>query len=69
MDDVTEGSPAYVAGLRGGDRLVEFHGRPVRSLQDFAALLGGAKAGDRIPVVVLRGGERLSFDVTLGVRP
>lgn len=64
LQGVREGSPAEQAGLRAGDILVEFGGKKVRNVQEYTALLGTARAGVPVEVVVLRGGARLQFKVT-----
>ena len=69
FDGVGSGSPAEKAGLQKGDKLVEWNGRPVKTLEDFTAHLGAAKAGDVVKVAILRDGRRLEVEVTLAVRP
>lgn len=67
--DVTAGSPAAKAGLRGGDILIEFDGAPVQNLYDFTYALRAKKPGEEVAVKVLRGSETISVKVTLGQRP
>lgn len=67
--DVREGSPAALAGLRRGDILVEFDGKPVKNLYDFTYLLRAHKPGDEVMVVVLRNNERVTARVKLARRP
>ena len=67
--DVTAGSPAAKAGLRGGDVLIEFDGAPIQNLYDFTYALRARKPGDSVAVKVLRGSETVSAKVTLGQRP
>jgi hypothetical protein len=69
FDGVSRGSPAEKAGLQKGDTLVEWNGRPVKTLEDFTACLNASQVGDTVKVVVLRSGERREFTVTLAVRP
>jgi membrane-associated protease RseP (regulator of RpoE activity) len=66
--DVRSGSPAEKAGLKGGDILIEFDGKPVKNLQDYTYLLRSKKAGDRVTVKVQRGSETVSAEVVLGSR-
>jgi hypothetical protein len=71
FDGVSAGSPAEKAGLGKGDRLVEWNGRPVKTLEDFTAMLGSAQVGDTVHVVILRGGEKgekKEYDITLALR-
>jgi hypothetical protein len=66
--DVRDGSPAGKAGLKGGDVLVEFAGKPIKNLYDFTYALRAHKPGETISVTVLRGTERLTVTVTLDQR-
>ncbi len=66
--DVREGSPAANAGLKGGDVLVEFDGKPVDNLYDFTYALRAHKPGDVVTVKVLRDGTPVTAQVTLEKR-
>jgi hypothetical protein len=66
--DVREGSPAAVAGLRKGDILTEFNGKPVGNLYDFTYALRSHQPGEAVPVKVLRGDETVEVVVVLGKR-
>ncbi len=70
ISGVSRGGPAERAGLRGGDLIVEFGGRPVRNIYDYTDAIGAFKPGDEVTVVVLRGAqrERVTLRVTLGRR-
>jgi hypothetical protein len=68
LSGVRAGSPADAAGLKAGDVIVEFGGRPVKDLYEYSDALYSRKPGDVISVVVLRGGQRLTLQVTLGKR-
>src|SRR5262249_21220884 len=57
-------SPAYYAGLRGGDVLMNFQGRPLTTRQEFERTVTGLQPGEAD--VQIRRGERnrdLSVDV------
>jgi len=69
FDGVGKGSPAEKAGLQKGDKLVEWNGREVKTLEDFTVLLGAAQVGDTVKVGILRDGKKLDFEVTLALRP
>ena len=60
---VSEGSPAAVAGVESGDRVVEVAGRPVRTWQDMVGLVE-SRPGEPLPMVVERGGERVELTIT-----
>ncbi|MBI4892427.1 MAG: M28 family peptidase [Acidobacteria bacterium] len=57
VSDVTKGSPADEAGLKGGDLIVEFDGKPISSLYDFTYALRTKKPGDEVVVKYKRGSE------------
>lgn len=67
LSGVRAGSAAEQAGLQRGDLLVELGGTPIRDIHDFMYVLRRAKPGEKASVVVLRGEERLAFEVTYGV--
>jgi len=60
---VVPGMPAAEAGLRVGDVVVEVDGRPVRTLEEMQWALTG-RAGQRLPIVVQRDGQRVRLVVT-----
>lgn len=67
---VIEGGPAEQAGLWRGDLIVAVDGNEVSSSTDLAAyLLTKTGPGDVIRLMVVRQGNELEFDLTLGVRP
>ncbi len=66
--DVRSASPADKAGLKGGDILIEFDGKPVTNLQEYTYLLRSKSPGDAVAVKVRRGSETISATVTLGKR-
>jgi hypothetical protein len=66
--DIRPGSPAEQAGIRRGDVLVRFDGKPVATVHDFTYALREKHAGDIVKVVVLREGREVTAQVTLGVR-
>lgn len=68
LTGVRAGSPADIAGLKAGDIIVEFGGKPVKDLFEYSNALYAHKPGDDVAVVVLRGGQRLTLQVKLGKR-
>jgi len=59
---------AAKAGLKGGDLLVEFDGKQILTLSDYAYALRTKKPGDIVAVVVKRNGQDVKTDVTLEAR-
>jgi hypothetical protein len=66
--DVREASPAAKAGLKAGDIMVEFDGKPISNLYDFTYALRGKKPGDEVAVKVMRDGKAVSVKCTLSRR-
>lgn len=66
LRDVAEGSPAWQAGLRPLDRVVELDGTPVASLIRLQMLLDDRfrEKKQEVPLVVERGGERVQVRFT-----
>ena len=63
-----EASPAANAGLQRGDVIVEFGGRDVGDLYEYTYALQAHEPGDRVEIVVLRDGERVTLSAVLGRR-
>jgi aminopeptidase YwaD len=68
LSGVRAGSPADSAGMKAGDVIVEFDGKPVKDLYQYSEALYARKPGDVVNVVVLRGEQRLTLRVKLGRR-
>jgi S1-C subfamily serine protease len=85
MYDVIPGSPADLAGLKGGTEFVEIGGQEikiggdvivaidnqtVRKLNDLAIYTERSKRpGDMVTLSIIRNGQDLNVDLTLGERP
>jgi S1-C subfamily serine protease len=57
-------SPATRSGLAEGDLIVALDNKPIRNIDDLQRLLTDEHVGVAIPMVVLRGTEKLTIDVT-----
>jgi S1-C subfamily serine protease len=57
--EVEPGSPAALGGLRAGDTIVGFKGRPVNTIDDLHKRLVAAEIGVSSPLMFLRGTEKL----------
>ncbi len=68
VSDVMKGSPAEEAGLKGGDVIVEFDGKPITNLYDFTYALRTKKPGDTVVVKYRRSGEVRETKATLRSR-
>lgn len=65
LTGVTKGSPADRAGIRGGDVIIKLGPATINNLEDFDSALRKHKAGQKVPVVVERAGQRLTLEVVL----
>ena len=66
---VNAGTAAAEAGLAAGDIIVEAAGKPVGSPEEYIAVVQRLHAGDKLPLTILRDGQRLSLTLTLKPRP
>jgi len=69
VSEVVPGSAAERAGLKAGDVVLKFNGKPVGGAGELAALVGQSRPGDRAELEVWRRGTRLSMGATLGEAP
>ena len=67
--ELTNGSPASTAGLRGGDVIVEFDGKPVGSSQQLAEIIASTPVGRTVKLKFVRNGQAQTASVTLAERP
>jgi serine protease Do len=67
--DLTNGSPASSAGLRNGDRIVEFDGKQVKSTKHLTEIIADTTVGKTINVKFVRDGREQSTSITLAERP
>jgi hypothetical protein len=68
ISDVRDGSPAQKAGLKGGDIIFEFGGKPVANLMEFTYALRAFKPGDEVLVKWKRDGQTMEGKTTLSTR-
>ncbi len=66
---VEPGSPAYKAGLRIGDVIVEFNGRDIETSGQLPHIVGATAPGETVPVEVVREGDHKKLSVTVGSLP
>jgi serine protease Do len=64
IETVDPGGPADKAGIKAGDTVTEFDGERVRSVRQFLRLVQESTPGRSLPVVLSRGGQRVSVSVT-----
>jgi putative serine protease PepD len=66
VDQVTEGGAAEAAGIKSGDVIIEFAGQKVTSAADLTAMVRAQPAGARVELKIVREGETISVQATLG---
>ncbi|MDY6065057.1 MAG: RIP metalloprotease RseP [Finegoldia sp.] len=60
VNSVVENSPAYSAGIKSGDKIVEINGSKV---EDSSQIINKVEESDKVNLKVLRDGQELSFDL------
>ena len=69
VQTVQDDSPAQRAGLKPGDIVTKVNGKDVSAEQTVSFLVANLEPGARVPVELLRDGQRINVNVTLGKRP
>ncbi len=69
VDEVLNSTPAFNAGLRKGDLILDADGKSIRNGRHLSRLVAGAKPGDLIRMKVMRGKQTHTIDVILGRSP
>jgi serine protease Do len=58
IEDIADG-PAYAAGLRSGDMILQINNRKVGGLKQFRELVDGLAPGKTVPILIQRQGGPL----------
>ena len=69
VSEVTPQSPADKAGLKGGDVIVQFNGKPVTDSRHLKLQVGATIPDSSVPVTILRDGARKTLQVRLKELP
>ncbi len=69
LSAVREGSPAEKGGIKGGDVIIGFGGKPIATIYDYTDSLGRSKPGDQVEIVVKRDGKDVTLKITIGSKP
>lgn len=64
VKEVPDG-PAKKGGMRVGDVILEFNGKPVKNSDELVALVSGTAPGSTVPVKVMRGKKAQTLNVTI----
>ncbi len=68
ISKVFSGTPAEKAGIKSGDLILSFDGKPIKEFPELSKLVGDKQPGDKVKVRVRRGADELEFEVTIGRR-
>ena len=69
ISDVVPQGPADKAGLKSGDVVLEFHGKPVRDSRHLKLQVARVQPGETVPVKVLRDGSTKTIQVAVKELP
>jgi S1-C subfamily serine protease len=64
ISEVSPGSPAQRAGLRGEDLIVELDGQSIERVDDVQRLMSQEAIGHPMPIRILRGDRWLDLEVS-----
>jgi len=68
VGEVYDNRPADLAGLREGDIITEFDGKPVRTAEGLGGYIALAKPASTVKLIVYREGQRIELPVKMGRR-
>lgn len=66
---VLPNSPAALGGLRVGDVILQWDGKPATDAMELTLDIARRKTGDKVEMIVLRGGGPQKLTITIGQRP
>ena len=66
VGEVNPAGPAAASGIRAGDVIISYDGREITQMSMVPTLVAQTTPGTRVPVVVVRQGERMTLTVTIG---
>jgi S1-C subfamily serine protease len=64
FENNTKDSPARDGGLLSGDLIVDFDGHPIQGIDDLHKLLTDERIGQKTPITVIRGTQKLTLEIT-----
>ena len=63
--EVNPGSPAEKAGIKRGDIITDFNGRPIHEMNELPRLVADTAPGTKATIKALRNGKEMTFNVTI----
>ena len=67
ISSVHKEGPAETAGVKAGDVVLAFNGKPIDEMRSLPRIVAESPIGKPIDIVVMRDGKKLTLSVTLGV--
>ncbi len=67
IGDVSKGGPAEVAGIKSGDVVLSFDGKPVEEMRDLPKIVADTPVEKEVQVVVLRKGKEETLTAKVGL--
>ncbi len=68
VTEVTPGKPADKAGIKQGDIVTAFDGKPIANGDELVASISATPVGSHVPIAVLRGGKTLNMTIEIADR-
>jgi serine protease Do len=65
VSDVVEGSPADQAGIKRGDIIISYDGKPIKDMETLPKLVASTEVGKKVKVKIIREGKTLEKEVTI----
>jgi serine protease Do len=69
ISKVAKNSPAEKAGLKDGDIILGFDGKPVDESSQLPMMVSSRNPGDKVMLTILRSGKNMEVSVVLGTMP
>jgi len=66
VSDVTEQGPADKAGIKRGDVIISFDGKPIKDMETLPKLVASTEVGKKVKLMVIREGKRIEAEVVIG---
>lgn len=66
VGDVFKDGPAEAGGIQSGDVVLKFNGKDVAEMRDLPRIVADTQVDDKVDVVVFRGGEKITIQITVG---
>lgn len=67
VSSVHKEGPAEAAGIKAGDVVIAFNGKPIEEMRSLPRIVAESSIGKPLEVIVMRDGKKVTLIVTLGV--